>query len=198
VDAGASKVIKYSSTGDKLLTIAIRPGADNGGPFRGITDLAFAPDGHIFISDGYVNARIMEYTADGKEVREWGRAGKGPGEFHLPHGIQISRNGIVYVADRENGRIQEFNLKGKFIGEIGKLGRCYALKLDHGILWATMSPLGKEPGAPGWLVKLDPSSGKILGHLDIPDQRQGHAVDVLPSGEPIVTAGNGLLLFQAQ
>lgn len=196
IDAGASKIIKYSSAGKKLLTIAIEPVPDNGSLFRGVTDLAFAPNGHVFITDGYGNARVLEYTARGEAVRAWGHPGKGPGEFHLPHAIQISRSGIVYVADRENGRIEELDLDGKFLRELDRLGRCYALKLDSGVLWATMGPRDQDPGAPGWLVKLDPNSGRILGHLDVPDQRAGHALDVLSSGEPVMTAGSGLLLFQ--
>src|SRR6202042_1330495 len=79
VDAGSSTVIKFSPKGKKLLEI------DGAGqpepaisPFRGTTDVAFAPKGRIFISDGYANARILEYTADGKKVREWGGAGAGP------------------------------------------------------------------------------------------------------------------------
>jgi DNA-binding beta-propeller fold protein YncE len=198
LDAGVSKVMKYSPTGKKLLTIAIEPVPDNGSPFRGVTDLAFAPNGHVFMTDGYGNARILEYTANGKKVREWGHSGTGPAEFHLPHAIQISENGTVYVADRENGRIEKFDLKGDFLGEIDQLGRCYALKLDRGMLWASMSPMGEDPGASGWLLKLDPVDGKLLGHLAVPEQRVGHALDVLQSGEPVVTAGNGLLFFRRQ
>jgi hypothetical protein len=52
--------------------------------FRGTTDIVFAPKGRIFISDGYANARILEYSADGKKVREWGHAGTGSGQCHLP------------------------------------------------------------------------------------------------------------------
>lgn len=160
--------------------------------------MAFAPSGHVLIADGYGNARILEYNADGQRIREWGRPGTGPGEFHLPHAIQISRNGIVYVADRENGRIEEFNMQGKFLKEINLLGRCYSLKLVDGMLWASISSLAEDPGAPGWLVKLDPKSGKILGHLDVPEQHEGHQIEILQSGEPVVTAGNGLLLFRSR
>jgi hypothetical protein len=195
VDAGASLVIKYSPAGKKLLTIVVGQTPDTGSPFRGATDVAFAPNRHVLIADGYGNARILEYTADGRWMREWGRSGAGPGEFHLPHAIQISRDGIVYVADRENGRIEEFNLQGKFLREIDQLGRCYSLKLANGALWASMGPLGKDPGAPGWLVKLDPQSGRILGHLDLREEREGHQIDILRSGEPVVTAGHELLLF---
>ena len=196
VDAGASRVMKYSSSGKKLLTIAVEPVPDNGSPFRGVTDIAFTANGHMFITDGYGNARILEYTADGNKARQWGHPGKGPAEFHLPHAIQISQNGTIYVADRENGRIEKFDLNERFLGEIYQLGRCYALRLDRGALWVSMSPMGEDAGAPGWLVKLDPQSGKILGHQTLPEQRVGHALDVLPSGEPIVTAGNGVILFQ--
>jgi DNA-binding beta-propeller fold protein YncE len=126
VDAGSSRLMEYSSAGKKLLTIAVKPLPDTGSPFRGITDLAFAPNGHLFITDGYGNARILEYTASGVKLREWGREGTGPGEFHLPHAIQIGPDGIIYVADRENGRIEKFDPEGKFLGAIDHLGRCYA------------------------------------------------------------------------
>ena len=59
------------------------------GNFCSTTDVAFAPDGHVFIADGYRNARILEYTPDGKKVSEWGTAGTGPGQFRLPHSIQV-------------------------------------------------------------------------------------------------------------
>ena len=86
-------------------------------------------DGHLFIADGYRNARILEYTADGKKVNEWGRAGTGPGEFRLPHSIQIDERGIIYVADRENGRIQRFDRSGKFLGEWTQYGKTFGLAL---------------------------------------------------------------------
>ena len=195
IDAGASKIIKYSSTGTRLLTITIEPVPETGSPFRGVTDLAFAPNGHVLITDGYGNARVLEYTAEGEKVRDWGHHGTGPGNFNLPHAIQVSRTGAVYVADRENGRIEVFDLNGKFLRQFDEWGRCYALRLFHGVLWVTMGPRDQEPGAPVWLVKMDPESGRILGHLFVPDQRAGHALDLLGTGAPIITAGSGLLLF---
>jgi hypothetical protein len=137
-------------------------------PFRGTTDIAFAPMGRIFISDGYANARILEYTADGKKVREWGSAGTGPGQFHLPHSIVADESNLLFVADRENGRIEKFDLDGKFLSEIPKLGRTYSLKLGaKGTLWAGMQPLNETPGSPGWIVKLDCKTGKILGCVPV-------------------------------
>lgn len=198
VDAGSSTVIKYSPQGEKLMTITVgeQPKSSNG--FNGTTDIAFAPNGHLFIADGYGNSRILEYTPDGRRVRQWGKPGSGPGEFHLPHSIQIDEQGTVYVADRENGRIQKFDLDGKFLGEISHIGRVFSLKLAGNALWAGIQPLDQPTGAPGWLVKFDRNTGKMLGHLDVSEERGLHSVELMPSGEPVATLGNQLLWFKAR
>src|SRR5579863_7110703 len=86
VDAASSTVIKFSPQGEKLMQIDVGGQLQNSrSPFVGTTDIAFGPNGRIFISDGYGNARILEYTSDGKPVRECGSSGNGPGQFHLPH-----------------------------------------------------------------------------------------------------------------
>ena len=198
VDAASSIVTKYSRLGEKLITITVgdQPDASNG--FNGTTDIAFAPNGNLFIADGYGNSRILEYTPDGKRVKQWGKAGTGPGEFHLPHSIQIDEEGTIYVADRENGRIQKFDLDGKFVGEIANLGRVYSLKLAGNVLWASLQPLNQPTGSPGWVVKFDRKTGKILGHLDVPEGRGLHSVEQMPSGEPVTTLDNSLLWFRAR
>lgn len=196
VDASSSTVIEYSPLGKKLLTIAVGEQPNNGSPFNGTTDVAFGPNGHIFITDGYGNARVLEYTAEGKRVNQWGKHGSARGDFDLPHAIQITAQGIIYVADRENGRIETFNLQGNFLGEIASLGRVYSFKLTHGALWASMGPFDQPPGSPCWVVKLDPQSGKILGHLNVPEERGGHSLEVMPSGEPVITLGNEILWFK--
>jgi hypothetical protein len=198
VDAAASTLIKYSPLGEKLMTISVGEQPENGSSFNGTTDVAFGPDGRIFITDGYGNARVLEYTPDGKRVKQWGKAGTGPGDSRLPHAIQIDEEGTVYVADRENGRIEKFDLDGNFLGEIPHLGRIYSLKLVGEVLWAGMGPFGQPPGSPGWVVKLDRKNGKILGHLDVPEARGGHSVEQMPSGEPLTTLGNELLWFKAK
>ena len=197
VDAGSSVVIQYSPLGKKLMTIAVGELAENGSAFRGTTDIAFGPDGHLFITDGYGNARVLEYTPGGKRVKQWGRAGTGPGEFRLPHAIQIDENRIVYVADRENGRIEKFDLNGNFLGEISHLGRVFSIDLAGDALWATIQPFNQPLTSGGWVVKLDRKTGKILGHLEVP-QAGGHSVTVTPSGEPLTTVGDELLWFKAR
>jgi len=198
VDAASSTVIQYSALGQKLMTIAVGEQPDNGSPFDGTTDVAFGPNGLIYITDGYGNARVLEYTSGGKRVKQWGKPGTAPGEFKLPHAIQIDYQGTIYVADRENGRIQKFDLNGNFRGEIDHLGRTYSLKLMNGALWVSMGPFDQPPGSPGWVVKLDPQGGEILGHLDIPEERGGHSLELMPSGEPLLTLGNELLWFKRQ
>ena len=167
-------------------------------PFVGTTDVAFGPNGRIFICDGYGNARILEYTSDGKRVREWGSAGTGPGQFHLPHSIVIDEDNIIYVADREGGRIERFDLDGKFLGEFPNLGRTYSLKLSGGALWAGMAPLNESTGAPGWIVKMDRKTGKILGYVEVTEKGGLHSVEVSATGEPITNLANHAEWFKAK
>ena len=82
------------------------------GPFNTVTNVTLAPDGEIYAADGYGNARVHRFAADGRLLASWGEPGSGPGQFNLPHGIAVDRGGRVYVADRENSRIQIFSRDG--------------------------------------------------------------------------------------
>jgi DNA-binding beta-propeller fold protein YncE len=88
-----------------------------GPPFNRPTNLALAPDGSMYVTDGYGNARVHCFAANGRLLFSWGEPGRGPGQFNLPHGIALDRFGRVYVADRENSRIQVFTPEGKFLAE---------------------------------------------------------------------------------
>jgi len=81
------------------------------------TDIAFGKFGQVYVSDGYKNNRVVQLTSDLKFVRTWGRRGGKPGEFRLPHSIATDPDGLVYVADRENKRIQIFSPEGVYIKE---------------------------------------------------------------------------------
>lgn len=181
VDAESSIVYKFSATGQTLLSISVggQP-ADAKSNFCGTTDIAFAPNGNLFISDGYLNARILKYSAQGKLLHQWGTRGTGPGQFHLPHGIAIDEKGIVYVADRENGRIQRFTLQGKYIGEWTNLGKTFSLKSALGALWIGTQPRNQPNGAPGWLMKIDRNTGAVLGLVNSTGH---HSVEVNSKGE---------------
>jgi sugar lactone lactonase YvrE len=131
-DAESSTILKFTPEGQKLLQIDVgeQPPVRRS-HFVGTTDIAFGPRERLFIADGYGNARVLEYAPDGKRVRQWGTPGSGPGQFRLPHGITLDHDNIIYVADRENGRVQKFDLDGKFLGE-WPLGRTYSVRASGG------------------------------------------------------------------
>src|SRR5262245_12041724 len=160
-DAASSMVYKFSPEGTTLMRIEVggQPSPCQGN-FCSTTDVAFAPNGHLFISDGYRNARILEYLPDGTKVREWRSAGTGPGQFKLPHPIQIEQKGIIGVVDRKNGRIQRFEQTGKFVGEWSQYGRTIGLKHDKDAIWLSGIPPGTN-SATGWLRKLDKKIGNV-------------------------------------
>ncbi|NOX55526.1 MAG: hypothetical protein GXP27_14035 [Planctomycetes bacterium] len=81
------------------------------------TDMAITPDGQVFVSDGYGNARIVHFDAQGRFVKAWGQLGTKPGEFNLPHSIAMDSKGRLYIADRNNARIQVFDQQGRFLAE---------------------------------------------------------------------------------
>ena len=86
----------------------------SGLPFHRCTHTALSPEGDIYVSDGYGNPRVHKYSPDGKLLFSWGESGVEPGQFNLPHNIVCDADGWVYVADRENHRIQVFDGNGKF------------------------------------------------------------------------------------
>jgi len=185
-DAKNSMVIKFSPLGEILMEISVggQP-EDCRGAFCGTSDVAFGPNGRIFIADGYRNARILEYTADGKKVREWGSAGNGPGQFRLPHSIAID-DGIIYIADRENGRIQRFDLDGNFLGEWTKYGKTFGLQLTPGAIWLATQHSNERNMSPGWLMKIDRATGDLLGYVEVTGV---HGMAVLDDGELMVAPG---------
>lgn len=95
----------------------------SGRPFNRCTHTALSPDGDIYVTDGYSNACVHKYTPDGKFLFSWGQSGIGPGEFNLPHDVTCDEDGRVYVADRENHRIQVFDGNGRYETEWRNLHR---------------------------------------------------------------------------
>ena len=91
--------------------------ARSAGPYNRPTNVAVAPNGDLYVSDGYGNARVHQFAPDGKLIRSWGEPGTGPGQFKISHGIAVLRDGRVLVCDRENDRIQVFTSDGAYIKE---------------------------------------------------------------------------------
>jgi hypothetical protein len=125
-DDGDHSVRRCNLEGKVLLTLGTPGRAQaymGGSPFHQCTHTALSPDGDIYVSDGYGNARVHKFAPDGRLVLSWGRSGSGPGEFNLPHNIACDEDGWVYVADRENHRVQVFDGKGRFETEWRSLHR---------------------------------------------------------------------------
>jgi len=116
VDRHLQQVLKFTTDGKLLMTIGTaREAMADGAPFNHPTDVAVAPTGEIYVSDGYGNARMHKFSADGAHLLSWGKKGTGPGEFDLPHSVWVQSPDRILVADRENHRVQVFTSRGQFI-----------------------------------------------------------------------------------
>jgi peptidylamidoglycolate lyase len=131
-DVGLHQVFKYDRAGRQLLALGVAgvPGADPA-HFNQPTDVAVAPDGTVFVSDGYGNARVVRFSPDGAYLGEWGTPGDGPGQFDVPHGLALDARGRVYVADRGNARLQIFDASGRYLAawQGRHLGRPWAVRV---------------------------------------------------------------------
>ena len=117
-DDGDHTVRQCTLDGKVLMTIGT-PGFatpyQSGDPFHRPTDVAIDPNtGELYISDGYGNSSVHKYSPDGKLLFSWGKAGTDPGEFNIVHNIATDKDGWVYVADRENHRVQIFDSNGRY------------------------------------------------------------------------------------
>jgi len=129
VDDGDHTVRKFAPDGREVMKLGISGrGSDTGydgsgfasikhgaGPFNRPTGIAIADDGELYVCDGYGNARVHRFTADGKLLRSWGEPGIGPGQFFLPHGIAVSPDNRVFVTDRESDRIHIYSRDGDLL-----------------------------------------------------------------------------------
>jgi len=132
-DVGLQQVLKFSHDGKLLMKLGeARIAGNDSLHFNYPTDVAFATDGSFYVSDGYRNSRVIKFSKEGKFLFEWGKKGNEEGEFNTPHGIDIDSHGNVYVADRENNRIQKFDSKGNFLKQWKNdvAIQLYALKVD--------------------------------------------------------------------
>jgi DNA-binding beta-propeller fold protein YncE len=165
-DDGGHFVRKCATDGRVLLEIGV-PGTAapymSGLPFHRCTHTALSPSGDIYVSDGYGNARIHKYSPDGKLLFSWGEPGTDPGQFNIAHNIATDAEGWVYVADRENHRVQVFDEKGRYETQWVNMHRPCGLFCRKG---ATPSFIIGELG-PGMAVNRDmPGIGPRLSIVD--------------------------------
>ena len=128
-------VIRHCTLDGEVLSTIGTPGAPapifSGQPFNRPTQTALTPSGDILVADGYGNARVHKYTPEGRWLMSWGEFGTDPGQFNVVHNITCDDDGFVYIADRENYRIQVFDTDGKFVTQWHNLFRPCGLYM-HG------------------------------------------------------------------
>ena len=133
-DDGDHTVRQCALDGEVLMTLGL-PGEPaplfSGQPFNRCTHTALDPKtGDIYVSDGYGNSRVHKYSAEGRLLFSWGAPGTDPGEFSIAHNIVTDADGYVYVADRENHRIQIFDSEGNFEDQWPNVHRPCALYIS--------------------------------------------------------------------
>jgi DNA-binding beta-propeller fold protein YncE len=138
--------------------------------FNRPTDVAWDAAGNSFVSDGYGNSRVVKFDKDGNWVKEWGKRGSGPGEFHTLHSIATDEKGNVYVGDRENNRIQVFDGEGNFLKEWTNAGAPWAICITPGqkqVLYTSDSVTGRiyKMDLDGNILGAFGKSGKLLGQF---------------------------------
>ncbi len=131
VDVNGHRVMKCDRNG-RVRMVITNPGGSPGNndskyAFNRPTGLAFAANGDFYVSDGYVNSRVVKYSKNGKYITHWGKEGTGDGEFNLVHDVTVDKDGLVYVADRTNARVQVFDSNGKFLRKWPDVGNPWGL-----------------------------------------------------------------------
>ena len=198
-------VLKYTREGNLLLTLGTwdqpsdtgwsgnysDPAVRAAGPFNRPSDVGLDAQGDMYISDGYGNARVHKFSATGEFLFSWGAPGKtAPGEFHVPHGVWVHTDERVFVADRENNRIQIFSPDGAFLDQWTDFARpcdiyvdsddtMFVVELDAFVSIVTIDgqlitrwlpPTNAEPGTGAHAIWLD-SRGDIYVNRNLEGQR---------------------------
>jgi DNA-binding beta-propeller fold protein YncE len=147
------------------------------GPFNHPTEMIAHPNGDVYVTDGYRNARVHRFTRDGRLVTSWGMPGHGAGQFHLPHSIAIGDDGKLYVADRANRRIQIFTPDGEFTGQwTGMGGPNDITRGRDGNFYIAEQ---EENGGPAHIAVRD-AQGKVLARME---SRHVHGVGADSRGD---------------
>ncbi len=135
VDVAAHSVKKWARDGRLLMVIGNAGGTpgtnESKDAFNKPTGIAFEPNGDFWVSDGYVNSRVVKFNKNGEyQMQIGGKKGTGDAEFDIAHDVAIDGKGRIYVADRENKRVQIFSADGKLIGKWTHLGSPWGLAFN--------------------------------------------------------------------
>jgi hypothetical protein len=180
VDDGLGLVGRYSIDGELRATIGpvgvvsdtghqagVEYSVTHGGPpYNKPTNLSIGPSGDLYVSDGYGNARVHRFDASGTLLQSWGQPGSGPGQFRTPHGLRVHQDGRVFVADRQNDRIQIFSPVGEYLTEWTDVRRPQDIFIDRDNL-VYVAELSWYPGETS--ARLGPITEYLPARLSIYD-----------------------------
>jgi sugar lactone lactonase YvrE len=190
-DVGGHVVVKVSPRGEVLLTLGTKGEAGEWNEATGSrklnqpNDVAIGDNGEVYVVQGHTpgpngDARVLKFAADGRFVQSWGGKGTEPGRFQVAHGIDIDSMGRLWVADRENQRIQILSPDGAYVREIAYAGLPCDLTIGTRRIYMVN-------GFAGQILELD-LEGNVLAALGKPGTAPGefgeaHMIAVSPGGE---------------
>jgi sugar lactone lactonase YvrE len=175
-DVGGHVVVKLNREGQALLTIGTKGEAGEWNEAAGSrklnqpNDVVIAANGDVFVAQGHTpgpggDARVVKFDKTGKFIKSWGGKGSGPGQFQVAHGIAIDAKGLLWVADRENQRIQVFDQDGTFVREVKYKGLPCSIDIGRQYMYMVN-------GFAGQVLKLD-LEGKVLAAMGKPGKGPG-------------------------
>jgi DNA-binding beta-propeller fold protein YncE len=199
-DDGDHTVRKCTLDGRVLLTLGTsgKPAPFmSGKPFNRCTHVAIDPrNGDFYVTDGYGNARVHKYSPAGKLLFSWGESGTEPGQFNIVHNIGTDKDGWVYVADRENQRVQVFDANGKYETQWGNMARPCGLYVDQAKDLVYVGELGVAIGSNrdarglGPRVSVYDTQGNVLARLGDKGPGEGPGQFIAPHGVCIDSRGD--------
>jgi len=188
-DVNGHTVTKMNAKGEVLLVLGVRGQAgdwkagDRSGFLNEPTDVAVAPSGEIVVTEGHGAAepRVLKFDRTGTLLKSWGGKGTAPGQFDIAHSVVIDRQGTIYVADRQNRRVQLFDRDGKYVKE------CKFAGLPCGLFLGGEGQMYLATGFAGQILRLAPD-GKAAAMMGQPGKGLGqfgeaHYMTVAPAGE---------------
>jgi sugar lactone lactonase YvrE len=191
------QVLKFSPRGDVLMRLGT---AGVAGRTRTTldqpNDVLVAPNGNIFVADGHPaggNNRIVKYAPDGTYLMEWGETGSAPGEFRTPHALAMDSQGLLYVGDRSNRRIQVFDQDGEFIRDYYHLGRASGLAIDSNdwlYIADSESNMGRNAGFKRGVRVMDIQTATVLFFIPDPEPDQDNSGTSAAEGVAVDNEGN--------